>query len=57
MRQSALWPRLDRQKKTFLVELAELLGLRTETRPDRYHEMCVLGVYILYHLRSFDKFL
>ena len=57
MRYTALRPRLDRQQQPFFVQLAELLGLRTEAGPDRNHEVGVLPVYVLNQLLAGRKVL
>ena len=49
---AALRPRLDGQQQALLVELTELLCLRTETGPDGYHEVGVLLVYVLNQLSA-----
>ena len=57
VRQSALRPRLERHQQCFLVELAELLRLWPEAGPDANHEVGVLCVYVLNHLRTVGKVL
>ena len=57
MRESALWPCLDRQQKAFLIEFAELLCLRAETCPDGNHKMGMLGMDVLNQLRASGKVL
>ena len=49
VRDAALWPCLDGQEQSFLIEFAELLGLRPETCPDADHEMGMLAVDVVNH--------
>ena len=55
MRETTLRPCLDRQQETLLIKFTELLSLGSETCPDRDHEVSMLIVDILYHLRSLGK--
>ena len=52
MRDAALWPCLEVKEQALLVELAELLCLRTEARPDRDHDMGILLMHSIDHLLS-----
>ena len=55
MRDTALWPCLERHQQPFLVQFTELLCLRSKAGPDRDHEVGVLGVHILDELRTCSK--
>ena len=55
MRDTTLRPCFDGKQQTFLIQFAELLRLRTETCPNRNHEMSMLLVYVLYHLFAIAK--
>ena len=52
MRDTTLRPRLEGHEQTFLVELTELTGLRTEACPYRDHEVRMFLVYVLDELRT-----
>ena len=54
---ATLRPGLDRQQETHALEFAELLGLRSEACPDGDHEVSMLLMDVLNHLRSLGKVL
>ena len=55
MRQATLRPCLEREQKTLRIQFSELLGLRTETRPDGNHEMSMFLMYVLDELLTISK--
>ena len=57
MGDATLRPGLDRQQETHALEFAELLGLRSEACPDGDHEVSMLLMDVLNHLRSLGKVL
>ena len=57
MRDTALRPRLERHQQSLGIQFPELLGLRTEAGPDRYHEVGMLLVHVLNHLLAIRKVL
>ena len=57
MRESALRPCLDGQQQSLFVKFSELLGLRTETRPDRDHEVGMFLMDVLDHLFAIRELL
>ena len=52
---AALRPRLDGQQQAHALEFAELLGLRSEARPDGDHEVGMFLVDVVNHLRAIGE--
>ena len=55
--QSALWPCLEVEEQSLLVELSVCLRLWSEACPDAYHEVGVLLVHVAYHPLAVGIFL